>query len=364
MSKTQSNNRTSNKKKAMAARKRRNRLILVGIEILALLILAVVLFVVLKLSRIEKNEVPLENIEINEEISEEAQQIMEQYTTIALFGLDNRSNGNLSSGRSDVIMIASINNDTKEVKICSVFRDSYLDVGNGSFLKCNSAYSKGGPEQAINMLNKNLDLAITDYVTVDFNAVVECVDLLGGVELEVTDEEAHYMIGYIKEISEMTNQEEEQLPGGGTYNLTGVQACAYARVRNTAGSDFKRAERQRIILSLMFEKAKQADIATLNKVINAMFSDIQTSFSNADLISLGSQIFNYEIGEMSGFPFTKNTITLGTKGNVVVPCDLVSNVSQLHAFLYNNESYEPSSTVQANSQKIINDTGFTQGDGY
>lgn len=108
---------------------------------------------------------------------------MKSYTTIALFGLDNRSNGNLSKGRSDVIMIANINNDTKEVKLCSVFRDSYLDTGDGSFKKCNAAYAKGGPEAAINMLNKNLDLSITDYVTVDFNAVVECVDLLGGITL-------------------------------------------------------------------------------------------------------------------------------------------------------------------------------------
>ena len=169
---------TKQQKMAIKKKKRQRKIILLVVELLVLLILAAVLYGVSKLSKIEREDVPLENIEVNEGISEESQEIMKNYKTIALFGLDNRSNGNLSKGRSDVIMIANINNDTKEVKLCSVFRDSYLDVGNGSFRKCNAAYGNGGPEAAINMLNKNLDLAITDYVTVDFNAVVECVDLL------------------------------------------------------------------------------------------------------------------------------------------------------------------------------------------
>ena len=298
--------------------------------------MAVVLYGVTKLGRIQNVEIPEENIEINEGISSEAQEIMNEYTTIALFGLDNRSNGNLSSGRSDVIMVATINNDTKEVKICSVYRDSYLDVGNGTFKKCNSAYAEGGPEQAINMLNKNLDLAITDYVTVDFNAVVECIDLLGGVEVTVTDDEANWMYGYMDEIAKLTGNDYELLPGAGTYTLDGVQACAYARIRMGDGSDYRRTERQRLIVSQMVEKAQKSDLATLNKIINAMFDKIQTSFSNTELLELAAQVFDYKLGEMSGFPFLKNAVTLGSKGNVVVPCTLESNVTALHEFLYGN----------------------------
>lgn len=180
------------------------------------------MFLISKLGKIERQEVPLENIEVNEGISEESKEIMKSYTTIALFGLDNRSNGNLSKGRSDVIMIANINNDTKEVKLCSVYSVILiLDTGDGSFKKCNAAYAKGGPEAAINMLNKNLDLSITDYVTVDFNAVIiECVDLLGGITLdEVTDEEAVLMQGYMDEINKLTKNNSKYLSGGGT-NVT------------------------------------------------------------------------------------------------------------------------------------------------
>lgn len=356
---------TKKQRAAMQKKRRQKKIALVAVEILVLLLLAVVLFIVVKLSKIEKdNSFSAEDIDINEGISQESQEIMEGYTTIALFGLDNRSNGNLSKGNSDVIMIASINNDTHDVKLVSVYRDSYLDIGNGKYQKCNSAYASGGPEQAISMLNRNLDLNITDYVTVDFNAVVECVDLLGGVELTVTDEEAILMYGYMDEISKLTKKKSEYLPGGGTYVLDGVQACAYARIRYTAGDDYKRTERQRIVLAAMVEKAQKSDIKTLNSLIDEVFGDIKTSFSNADLIALATKIFEYSLGETTGFPFEKNTITLGSKGSVVVPCDLKTNVKQLHVFLYDDQDYEPTDTVKSNSEKIISDTDFHQGDGY
>ena len=348
--------------KKAASRRRRNTIFI--IEIVLLLVLAVVLFIVSKLGKIEKTELDMDKIEVNENISEESMEIMKGYQTIALFGLDNRSNGNLNSGRSDVIMLANINNDTKEVKLVSVYRDSYLDVGNGSFQKCNAAYAKGGPEQAISMLNVNLDLNITDYVTVDFNAIIECVDLLGGVELELTDTEAVLTEGYIRELNELTGNKAEYLSGGGVYNLDGVQACAYARIRYGGGDDYHRTERQRAVLMAMVKKAQKSDPATVNKLINEVCGDIQTSFSNTELLSLASQIFNYSIGETTGFPFTKATTKLGKKGDVVVPCDLSTNVKQLHQFLYNDEAYTVSDIVAKNSEKITADTGFKTGDGY
>ncbi|MBO5069572.1 MAG: LCP family protein [Roseburia sp.] len=353
-------------KKQKAAKKRRNRKILiVVIELLVLAILAAVLYVVVQLSKIEK-EVTFtpEDIKVNDEISSESLEIMEGYTSIALFGLDNRSNGNLSKGNSDVIMIASINNDTHEVKLVSIYRDSYLDIGDNTYRKCNSAYAKGGPEQAINMLNTNLDLNITDYVTVDFNAVVECVDLLGGVEITITDLEAVLMYGYMDEINKLTKNNSEYLPGAGTYNMDGVQACAYARIRQTTGSDYKRTERQRTIIAAMVEKAQKADLKTINKLIDTVFGDIKTSFSNTDLIALAAKVFDYKLGETAGFPFVKNTIKLGSKGDCVIPCDLESNVIELHKFLYNEEDYVPTEKVKKNSQQIIEDTGYHQEDGY
>ena len=356
---------TAKQKAALRKKKKQRKILLVAIEILILLILAVTLYIVVKFSKIEKDtSFNPDQVEVNAGISDESQEIMDNYTTVALFGLDNRSNGNLSKGNSDVIMIASINNKTHEVKLVSVYRDSYLDIGNNTYRKCNAAYANGGPEQAVSMLNTNLDLNITDYMTVDFNAVVECFDLLGGVEITVTDEEAVLMQGYMDEINKLTKNKSKYLPGAGTYNMDGVQACSFSRIRYTAGDDYKRAERQRTVLSAMVAKAQHSNLKTINSLIDTVFGEVKTSFSNTDLIALAAKVFNYSLGETTGFPFEKNTITLGSKGSVVVPCDLESNVVQLHVFLYGDEVYEPTETVKGNSAKIINDTGFRKGDGY
>lgn len=353
------------KTKSTKKNKQRNKIILIVVELVVLVILAVALYGISKLNKIERDEdFVKEDIEVNEDIQSETVEVMDNFETIAVFGLDNRSNGKLEKGNSDVIIVVTIANDTKEVKMCSIYRDTYLDVGGGKFRKSNSAFSAGGAQSAISMLNKNLDLNITDYVTVDFNAVVECIDLLGGVELTITDEEAHLMTGYMEEINKLTNHTSKVPTSGGTYTLDGVQATAYARIRYTAGDDYKRTERQRDVIVAMAKKAQKSDLLTINKIIDAVFGDIATSFSNAELISLAAQVFEYEITGSAGFPFTKNTITLGSKGNVVAPCTLESNVIELHKFLYDNDAYVPSSTVKANSMKIESDTGFGEKDGY
>ena len=342
----------------MSKKMQKAKIILVIVELLILAILAVVLYGVSKLNRIERPENDLMNqVEVNGDMKQEVLEVTEGFRTVALFGLDNRSNGKLSSGNSDVIIIVSIDNETQEVKICSVYRDTYLDTGGGKFRKCNAAFAKGGPQAAISMLNKNLDLNISDYVTVDFNAVVECIDLLGGVELTITDEEAHYMIGYVKELNELTGNKSEVPKTGGTYVLDGVQATAYARIRYTAGNDYKRAERQRIVIAKMVEKVQQSDLKTLNSMIDAMFDDIETSFSNKDLLTLAAKIFEYELSGSAGFPFVKKEVELGSKGQIVAPDTLEENVKELHKFLYNNEEYLPSTTIKANSMKIQEDIG-------
>lgn len=353
------------RKRKSTKKNQKKKIVLIVVELIVLVVLAVALYGISKLNKIDRDEtfVP-DEVEVNEDIQSETVEVMDNFETIAVFGLDNRSNGKLTSGNSDVIIIVTIDNDTKEVKMCSVYRDTYLDIGGGKFRKANSAFTSGGAQAAISMLNKNLDLNITDYVTVDFNAVVECIDLLGGIEMTITDDEAHYMIGYMKEINKLTGHESKVPETGGTYVLDGVQATAYARIRYTAGDDYKRTERQRDVITAMAKKAQKSDLNTINKVIDAMFDDISTSYSNTDLIALAAQVFDYEITGSAGFPFTKNSVTLGSKGSIVAPCTLETNVTELHKFLYGNEEYVPSSTVRANSMKIESDTGFGANDGF
>lgn len=261
-------------------------------------------------------------------------------------------------------MLANINNKTHEVQLVSIYRDTYLDTGSGVFEKCNAAYAKGGPEQALSMLNTNLDLAITDYVTVDFSAIVECVDLLGGVEMTITDDEASLMLGYIQELNRLTGNTASCPSSGGTYTLNGVQATAFARIRYGGGDDYKRTERQRAVLSAMIAKAQKSDLKTLNALINTLFSDIQTSFSNADLLALATNIFNYKLSKTNGFPYEKTAHRYDKVGDVVIPCGLSSNVTALHQFLYADMAYTPSDTVKNNSEMITSKTGYREGDGF
>lgn len=347
---------------ASKRKKKKHRIIIFTVEILLLLIVLACLFVWSKFQKLDRQPdmIGTEDI-VNEDMDQSVQEVLKGYTNIALFGLDNRSNGSFEAGNSDVIMIASINNDTKEVRLVSVFRDTFLNVsddGTYNFRKANYAYNKGGAEEAVRMLNRNLDLDIEDYVVVDFQAVTEAIDLLGGVEVEIDAAEAKWMDFYINETAQVTGHEAHSITQPGVYTLDGVQATSYCRIRYTAGDDFKRAQRQREVISKMVAKAKQADLLTINKIIDSVLDDISTNFTAGEMVSLASQMMSYELADTTGFPFHLTTANLGgKKGSVVVPCDLVTNVTDLHKYLFNDYNYTPSNTVTSFSQAIVTETG-------
>ncbi|MDY3920474.1 MAG: LCP family protein [Candidatus Limivivens sp.] len=351
-------------KNSPAYKKHRRRKWIFTLEILVLLCLMVyaAYYVVIqkKLDSIQIMELPVDEVVINEEVETDPVLQGETFTNIALFGLDTRD-GNLSQANSDTMIIVTINHKTKEIRMASVYRDTLLDVGGGNLRKSNSAYSMGGPRQAVEMLNTNLDLNIKDYISVDMRALVTAIDALGGLEITVTDEEAGYLNDYCVETTEIYNGEiydrSNDLPGGGTYLMNGIQAVAYTRIRYTAGNDFKRTERQREVIGLIAQKAKTAGIGTLNKVANEVFPMILTSYDSLSLISLGMKLLTYDIVETTGFPFTHLTSSSGSYNEV--PVTLESNVIQLHEFLFGRTDYSPSAAVLDKSYAIINATGYS-----
>lgn len=283
------------------------------------------------------------------------------YKTIALFGGDSRS-GDLEEGaQSDTIIIAAINSNTKEVRLASVYRDTTVRHADDKIRKANYAYYTGGPKDAINMLNRNFDLDIQDYVTVDFRALADVVDLVGGIELEVTDDEAKEMNKYVRETGKVAGKEVHKLKSGGTYTMDGVQAVTYARIRKNVGGDYKRTERQQIVIKKVVEKAKGMDLATINKIINKVFPQISTSFSLADMVGLAAGALDYEIKDSSGFPMEAMNGRIDGLGSVIVPVGLVENVKELHAFLYPDEKPEKvSDTVKEIAAEIEELTGITR----
>ena len=292
-----------------------------------------------KLSKIETTKLDAEKLNISEEVEHET-----GYVNVALFGLDSRENDLGKGNRSDTIMIASLNRETKEVKLVSVFRDTLLELDDGSFNKANAAYSFGGPEAAVSMLNRNLDMNIEKYVTVNFNALVDVIDALDGLDLHLTAEEVVHMNNYCVETSKVTGADYERIEPEveGDYHLNGVQAVSYARIRYTAGGDFTRAERQRTVLQLIGEKAQSMSISSINKIIDKVFPQISTNFTLAEMISYASDLTEYKVG----FPEDNTTDTLNEVGSVVIPTSLSESVQDLHNFLFGNDGYTVSSTVQ------------------
>ena len=351
----------SRKKRVTKRQKQKRKLIIFGLEILCLLVLLVALYAWSLWEKIDIDSGFTDSeAGINEDLDKETVETLSGYTNIALFGLDNRSQGQYNSGQSDVIMIASINNKTKEVRLVSVYRDTYLNIGDGKYNKANSAYNRGGAKRAVQMLNTNLDLNIKEYACVDWAAVTEAVDALGGVEIEITAQEASQINEYIWEVDQMLGTNSEFVSGAGKKLLTGTQATTYARIRKTAGNDFKRTSRQRIVLEAMLNKAKEADIKTLLAICEAVFDDISTSLTLPEILSLVKDVQKYTIGSTSGFPFEMTTGDLSDAGDAVIPIGLEDDVQQLHKYLFETEEYEPSKTVQAISDAIISRTGVTE----
>lgn len=360
------NMKPAKKKKSAKERKLRNKIIVFIVELIFLALLLGALFVWSKFAslygKIDTDTQKMDNTEagINEDIDSETIEVLKGYTNIALFGLDNRTMGEYESGLSDTIMIASINNETKEVKLVSVYRDTYLSVGNGKYKKANTAYASGGVKQAIQMLNTNLDLDIKQYVCVDWAALIEAIDALGGVEIEVTKQEVELLNRYIIEIDQVTGGKTEKVKGYGKKMLNGAQATSYARIRYTAGNDFRRASRQRIVLEAMLNKAKKADLNTLLDTCEAVFDDISTNLSLLEILDLAKDVTKYKIGSTTGFPFDLVTDKLSGSGDTVIPVSLENNVSKLHAYMFEAEDYTPSFSVQAISNAIIEKTGVDE----
>lgn len=282
------------------------------------------------------------------------------YWNIAVFGVDSRD-GNTKNALADVQVICSINQETGDIKLVSVYRDTYLKIDSkGTYHKINEAYFKGGHKQAVSALEENLDLKINDYATFNWKAVAQAINVLGGIDIDITQPEFKYINAFITETVNSTGIGSTQLTSAGPNHLDGVQAVAYCRLR-LMDTDFQRTERQRKVISLALEKAKQADLATRTNLVKAILPQISTSVGIDDVLPLAKNISKYHIGETSGFPFAQKTKKMG-KMDCVIPVTLESNVVTLHQFLYGEDAlYSPSSAVKKISDHIAEESGFYEG---
>lgn len=349
------------KKKKKTTRKKR-KLIMLGFELVLLVVLLVGLYIWNLVGKIDFVEnFAAEDAGINSDLSNETLGAMKGHMNIAIFGVDNRESGNYNGGNADTIMIVSLNKQTKEAKIVSVYRDTLMNIGNGKYRKANAAYSAGGAKQAVQMLNSNLDLNITEYVCVDWKALIEGVDALGGIEIELTAGEVQQINEYyLLEIDEAFGITSNRIAqSSGWMTLDGAQALAYARIRKTAGDDFKRTSRQRIVMEAMLNKAKTSDVGTLLNICNAIFPDVSTTLQLDEILGLAKDVKAYTISSTSGFPFRLTAKNLET-GDTVIPVELDNNVIELHQYLFDSTDYVPSETMQMYSNDIVRISGIDE----
>lgn len=347
----------------MSKPRKKRRKVLFILEIIVLLLFIGGLYVYGQISaKLDKIDIQETDLQEQDIVTNDQAPQMTGYTTYALFGLDHRSrNEKLNTENSDTIIVASINNDTKAVKLVSVYRDTLLNVKDDTYSKANAAYALGGPAQAVNMLNTNLDLNITDYVSIDFDALVTVVDCLGGLDIPLSYAEIVHMNNYCVETAEETGKSytpvelpepkpEDQEAIVGTYHLNGVQATSYCRIRYTASLDIGRTERQRRVIQMIVDKAKKAGLSTIFDIMDQVFPMVKTSVSKTEILKLIPAMIGYCIDETTGFPQDYKFATV--KGSVIVPTTLDSNVLKLHQFLYGNTNYAPTQDVLNKSAQI------------
>ena len=314
-----------------------------GIIVLILIILLVAIigvtfaFVNSKISKMQ--QVDIDENELS--VSSQAEENLQDYRNIAIFGIDSREDTYDRGNRSDCIIIARINNKTKEVKLVSVYRDTYVNIEGHGLDKITHAYSYGGAQLAIKTLNENLDLNIKEFVTVNFDAVKEIVDYIGGIDMNITSEEVSHITG---------------ISAAGTHTLTGEQALQYARIRYATGGDYKRTERMRNVLEAVANKVKTMNISQLNNLVDELLPKVYTNITASDIFSLFPSIASFNITDSIGWPYDVKGITLDRWYGV--PTTLESNVKQLHQEIFEDTNYEPSDRVKEISNSIIEKTGY------
>ena len=339
-----------------------------GLKIFLIILLVLVIFILGlgvagytfvngKIGKMQKENIDTTAVGINEETKQE----LKGYRNIALLGIDSRADDYGLGNRSDCMMIASINQETNEIKLISVYRDTYVYVmenGTKRLDKITHAYSYGGAQNTLKSLNEAMDLNITEFVTVNFDAVIAAVDSLGGVYIDIDESEIKYVNDYIDATSESSRVKSSHITHSGRQKLDGVQAVSYTRVRYTTGGDYKRTERMRTVVEAMLSKAKTLNVGQLNSFADTILPKIRTNISTSEIWGLIPKLASFKVTESIGWPYDTKGITLDRWYGV--PVTLKSNVERLHKEAFEQEDYEASDTVKEMSAAIVKKTGYSK----
>ena len=305
--------------------------------------------------KIEKCELDMSQISVNAQDKN-----IDDYLNIALFGVDNQDNKIQDTGsRTDCIIVASINKSTKKVKLMSIYRDTYVSI-NGQYDKINAAYSYGGPELAISTINRNLDLNITDFATVNFKALADAVDILGGIELTIKSEkELKNLNDYIGNMNKINGGDSPKFEETGTFTFDGNQAVAYSRIRYMEGGDHERANHQRLVVEGIVQQIKRKPWK-LKALVDEVVPQCKTSLSTSDMTRLSMGLLRYKIADSQAYPFKSVDERYGGI-YYGFPLTAKSNAIEAHEYLFGTTDYEPTDElykISAKIEAVTDDLGY------
>ena len=269
-------------------------------------------------NKIEKIEIDKSDVGIKDEVEEKLSAYSDSVINIALFGIDAEDGG---VGRSDSIIIATIDTTHKKLKLTSIMRDSYVTIEGHGDDKINHAYAFGGPQLAIKTLNENFDLNIDDFVAVNFTTLPKIIDMLGGVTIDITSEEVSHIPG---------------IDAAGTYTLTGEQALAYSRIRYASGGDYVRTDRQRTVLSKVFEKVLSINFTQYPSLLSEILPMVQTNLDYSEILNLGNEVLKMGVTTLEQERFPRDGYCEGKMIDKIyyLTFDKENTVQQLHDYIF------------------------------
>lgn len=334
------------RKEESKVKSKKKLIIIVAVVLILALIVVVGIYAANKWGKIKKTDLKKENLEVSKEVEQE---LDGGYLNVALFGVNMKAE-NDTTVDSDAIYIASINLDTKKIHLVSVYGNTILGTGEKR-IRMKDAYAEGGPEKAIAVLNESLDLDIQKYVSVNFKAMADVIDLLGGVEIEVSEEEVPHVDGYVRDMAALLEEKETNLEGPGKQTLNGLQAVGYCRIRITEGGDVKRGSRQQTVIQQMLRKLEDAKFAQIDKIMDKVFPEVETNFKFEEAAGYGKDIADYKLESIQTFPVeikpqTREGGKEGDYAETVECADYENDVIKLHESLFEGVSYESSKRVK------------------
>ncbi|WP_195948874.1 LCP family protein [Clostridium saudiense] len=287
-------------------------------------------------NKMEKVEIDKDNVGITEEVQEKLSVYDDKVTNIALFGIDAGEDG---IGRSDSIMIATIDTHNKKLKLTSIMRDSYVNIDGHGLDKINHAYAFGKSQLAIKTLNENFDLNIEYFVSVNFSSLPKIIDKIGGIELDIDSEELKYINGYISDINSVNGTNSPGITTTGLQHVDGTQAMGYCRIRYTSGGDYKRTERHREVLTKIFEKILSMSPTSYPSLLNDLLPMVSTSLDVGEIMDLGNKVLSIGNTSLEQERFPRDGYCEGQMINGVyyLVFDKEATVNQLHDYIFEDK---------------------------